>query len=85
MWQVQQHEGDEDAVLQPDGTYLYKGPKGRLETWNQREARLAHNQKMVFHRSFSHLLDRVNSCMFKVNIYGLLAPPGRCYPCTSYT
>ena len=51
--QAEAHEESEDAVLQPDGTYLYKGPKGRLETWKERQQRLAHNQRMCFNRSFS--------------------------------
>ena len=50
--QAQQHVDDPDAVQQPDGTWMWKGPKGRLETWDQRQKRLAHNTKMCFNRSF---------------------------------
>ena len=50
--QAQQHVDDPDAVQQPDGTWMWKGPKGRLETWAQRQKRLAHNTRMCFNRSF---------------------------------
>lgn len=54
--EVEKHEADGFAVLQEDGSWLYNGPNGRLETWEQRCARLEHNQKMQFHRSFRTLL-----------------------------
>ncbi len=47
------HEEDVESVLQEDGTYLYVGPKGRLETWRERQARLRHNLKVKFDRSLS--------------------------------
>ena len=53
-WQAEHHDAIGGEV-QEDGTVLYPGPKGRMETWEQRQARLAHNQRMVFNRSFSFL------------------------------
>lgn len=50
--QAQQEADDPDAVQQPDGSWMWKGPKGRLETWDQRQKRLAHNTRMCFNRSF---------------------------------
>ena len=52
FWEAEHHANDEDAVEQPDGSYLYKGPNGRMETWSQRQSRLRHNEKMQFNRSF---------------------------------
>ena len=67
--QVDQHEEDPDAILQEDGTYLYKGPKGRLETWKERQARLQHNQKMVFNRSFRYLIELLYIFLYRCCIY----------------
>ena len=53
--QVQKHEEDPDCCLQPDGTYLYRTATGKWETWDQRQHRLQHNQKMAFNRSFRFL------------------------------
>ena len=47
---------DPDAVLQRDGSYLFKTATGGLETWAQREKRLAHNAKMRFNRSLESVL-----------------------------
>ena len=46
-------QNDPDARVQPDGSVLYVGPKGRMETLAEREKRLQHNKKMVFNRSLS--------------------------------
>lgn len=43
---------DPDARLQPDGTVLYAKKNGQLETYHERQRRLAHNTRMVFNRSF---------------------------------
>ena len=54
LWLVakaEHHLNDDGAELQPDGTYLYQGPNGRMETWSQRCARLRHNEKVAFNRS----------------------------------
>eukprot|EP00435_Cladocopium_sp_Y103_P067146 s53_g29.t1 len=43
------------AVLQEDGSILYKNKKGKLETLEEREKRLAHNSYVAFSRSFDGL------------------------------
>ena len=47
---------DDDTIVQPDGTVLFRGPNNRWETSKQRDARLQHNLKMQFHRSFASAL-----------------------------
>ena len=58
---LQAEEEDEDALVQEDGTVLYVGPGGKLETGAQRDARLRHNLKMKFHRSFESTLSTVST------------------------
>ena len=43
------------AVPQEDGTILYMNKKGKLETLDEREKRLAHNSYVAFSRSFDGL------------------------------
>ena len=43
------------AVPQEDGTVLYQNKKGKLETLEEREKRLAHNSYVAFSRSFEGL------------------------------
>ena len=45
------YANDPQAIKQADGTYLFVGPKGRLESWEERQSRLQHNLKMQFNRS----------------------------------
>ena len=44
----------DDVIINPEfpGGFAFKGPKGRLESYDERECRLAHNQRMRFNRSF---------------------------------
>lgn len=44
------------AVEQPDGSFLYKNSKGKLETLEERQKRLAHNSYVAFSRSFDGIL-----------------------------
>lgn len=41
-----------DAVHMEDGSIMFKTAKGKLETWDEREARLAHNTYVRFSRTF---------------------------------
>ena len=55
--ELEEEELRKCAVEQPDGTYLYKNKKGKLETLQQRQNRLAHNSYVSFSRSFEGALD----------------------------
>lgn len=46
----------EDEVKMETGEVRYKGPGGRLETLEERQARLAHNTYMRFSRSLKSAL-----------------------------
>ena len=39
-------------VEMPDGSILYRAPKGKLETYDERQKRLGHNMYMKFSRTF---------------------------------
>ena len=54
--ELEEQELMKDAVRQPDGTFLYRTKRGKLETLEERQKRLAHNSYVAFSRSFEGLL-----------------------------
>ena len=54
--ELEAEELEKCAVLQDDGTYKYMNKRGKLETLEEREKRLAHNSYVSFSRSFDGLL-----------------------------
>ena len=57
--QVLRSEQD-GGVLQADGSILYVGPNGKLETLEEQHKRLRHNARMRFNRSFDSCLAQRN-------------------------
>ena len=55
----EQYKDDPDAIFQPDGTVKFIGPRGVEEDESQHLARLAHNARMRFNRSFGGLGSKV--------------------------
>ena len=49
---IEAAELERDAVVMPNGVTLYRTPKGKLETYEERQKRLAHNMYMKFSRTF---------------------------------
>ena len=49
-------EEAQDAVVLDDGEVKFQRPDGQYESWDERQARLAHNTKMRFHRSLQSSL-----------------------------
>lgn len=50
--QLEQEELERCAVVMPDGSTMYRTPKGKLETYDERVKRLGHNMYMKFSRTF---------------------------------
>ena len=49
---IEAEELERDAVVLPNGITMYRTPKGKLETYEERQKRLAHNMYMKFSRTF---------------------------------
>ena len=54
--ELEEKELEKCAVQMPDGATMYKNAKGKLETREQRDKRLAHNTYVSFSRSFEGTL-----------------------------
>ena len=54
-WEAEYGADAHDAVETPEGI-MFTRPDGQLESWSDRQMRLAHNTKMRFHRTFASTL-----------------------------
>ena len=50
--QLEEEELQRCAVVMPDGSTMYRTPKGKFETYEERVKRLGHNMYMKFSRTF---------------------------------